>query len=296
MANMNVIQKRCIQITLAVLVCFFLAGCAATGRHGTDRYEDNELLAGRHVPSLPEPEAEEITEEESKGWVTMRKAPEKEEGGRYVYLTFDDGPSPNTNRILDILSDFQIKATFFVVGKEILNNDFLEYEEAVTILQRVLAEGHYVGLHSMTHNMQRLYRAPGAHLNFHNEMQELQSLIYEITGGYEANLYRAPYGTRGMFTGDHIRQMSGSGLKGWDWSVDTEDWRRSSVNSVMGKIREDMEGRRYPDLVVVLFHEKNITIEALPVAIKYFQDLGYSFLPYHPDNHFQMNLIHHPDL
>jgi peptidoglycan/xylan/chitin deacetylase (PgdA/CDA1 family) len=281
---MGFVKKR--YFCAAVLVCFFLSGCATRERQniGTyrERHEDIVLL-----PS--DPELEEVR-------LIPREAPVKKPGGRYAYLTFDDGPSRNTNQILDILSDLQIKATFFVVGKEILDNDFLDVEETTAILQRILAEGHYLALHSMSHDQYHLYRSANAYQNFYNEMRELQNLLYKLTGGHETNLYRAPYGILGTFSRDHIRKMTGSGLKGWDWNIDTLDWRLRTVDAVLDKVRVDMRGNGNPNNAVILFHENNFSVTALPYVIDYFFNLGYTFVPYHPDNHFTMNRIHNPHL
>jgi len=277
-----------IYIQFAVFACIFLAGCSTAKIHDTGKHREQIPVVRSALP--------ESDEEGSNAWITLRKAPVKEAEGRYVYLTFDDGPSTNTDKILDILSEFQIKGTFFILGKKILDNDYMDYEDAVAALQRVLAEGHFVGLHSMTHDMHSLYKTPEAHNNFYDEMRELQKLIFDLSGGYETNLYRAPYGTRGMFTGNHIRKMANSDMKAWDWNIDTEDWKTKSTDVVLKKIKEDMEGHKYPNLVVILFHEYDVTVETLPSAIRYFLDLGYTFLPYHPDNHFQMNLLHRSEL
>ncbi|MCL2293346.1 MAG: polysaccharide deacetylase [Spirochaetes bacterium] len=218
-------------------------------------------------------------------------APKKEPGGRYAYLTFDDGPSPNTYRILNVLADYGIRGTFFFIGNEIL-----EYENSAMLLRRMLAEGHYIGLHSMTHDFWHLYRAANAYQNFYNEMREVQKLIYDLTGGFRTNLYRPPFGTAGTFTASHISKMAESDLKCWDWNIDTRDWRLTSVDAILEKVKKDMRRENNPRIVVILFHELDITVEALPVVIEYFLELGYTFVPYHPDNHFPLNLLRNPYL
>ena len=323
-------------IPAAALICIFLLGCATTGIHDGGRIEQHEIsvvpgmapipgpepLPGppstaqepdviAALPGLPEPvpgtapgaapgpeprlpDVPEAAPETAA--ITPREAPVIEAGRRFVYLTFDDGPSPNTGRILDILSRNNIKGTFFLVGDHILDNEFMEYEDSVAAVRRVHAEGHYIGLHSMTHLMRHLYQVPGAHSNFYDEMRELQNLISEITGGFTSSLYRAPYGTRGMFTRDHIRTMAASDLRAWDWDVDPEDWKLRTVDAILEKIESDMNGRRYPDRVVILLHERNISVQALPSVIEYFRNLNYTFLPYSPASHFPMNLLYNPDL
>ena len=82
-------------------------------------------------------------------------APEREikkavEGEKICYLTFDDGPSENTVKILDILKQYDAKATFFVIGNCI-------GEETREILERIIAEGHAVGLHANNHVYEKFY-------------------------------------------------------------------------------------------------------------------------------------------
>ncbi|MDE6608589.1 MAG: polysaccharide deacetylase family protein [Lachnospiraceae bacterium] len=88
----------------------------------------------------PEPEIfDENEEEENIESVKMRK----------VYLTFDDGPSVYTGEILDILKEYDVKATFFVVGKE-----GEKYEE---LYKRIVEEGHTLGMHSYSHKYSEIY-------------------------------------------------------------------------------------------------------------------------------------------
>ncbi|MDR2542345.1 MAG: polysaccharide deacetylase [Treponema sp.] len=269
---------------LTVILCILLFGCANVEVKNAARHEQ--------LPSHPELQVEELQEEESGVCEMTSTAPVKEIGRRYVYLTFDDGPSLNTNRIMNVLSDFQVKGTFFFVGDRILEFD---RDVVTTIMQRVLSQGHYIGLHSMTHDQHHLYWNPSAHRNFLNEMRQLQDLIHEITGHF-TNLYRAPYGSLGTFNREHIRTMIDSGFKGWDWNIDTMDWSITSAAQILEKVKTDMEASDYPNNVVILFHERNVTVQALPSIIRYFQELDYTFLPYHPNNHFPMNLMGHSDL
>ena len=94
-----------------------------------------------------------------------------------VYLTFDDGPSSYTLEILNLLEELDVPAIFFVIGEnlEIVPN-------AEESLKEVIHRGHYIGLHSMTHDMDKLYNAPDAPQNFVNEMLEVRDKIKELTG------------------------------------------------------------------------------------------------------------------
>ncbi len=208
---------------------------------------------------------------------------------KFVYLTFDDGPSKNADKILDILDSHDIKGTFFVLGSAIENNS-----GAKDVLKRMAQTGHYIGMHSMTHNYAHLYSDENAAQNFVNEILEEQALIKEITGGYVSELCRAPYGTGGgTFTDAHVEELKKNfGIKCWDWDVDSLDWEsNATVDSIMKNIEYCMNLWNYPTHTVVLLGEKDITVEVLPKVIQYYQDLGYEFLPYNPDSHVIKNLF-----
>ena len=90
----------------------------------------------------------------------------KDDGRKKVYLTFDDGPSPYTNDILDILDDYGIKATFFVIGKE--------GEENQEAYRRIVREGHTIGMHSYSHKYSQIYSSKKA---FAADLKKLQDYI-----------------------------------------------------------------------------------------------------------------------
>lgn len=211
---------------------------------------------------------------------------------KFAYLTFDDGPSRNTEKILDILDSYDIKGTFFVLGTSISN-----FSDSNAVLKRMADTGHYIGMHSMTHNYDYLYNAETAAANFAGEMKEEQALLKEITGGFESTLCRAPYGTGGTFTDEHVKALNEIGVKCWDWDVDTYDWASgSTVDSILTKVESDMKLWNHPSNAVILFHEKDLSVEALPKVIEYYLDLGYEFLPYNPNNHIVKNLFGSKDL
>lgn len=211
---------------------------------------------------------------------------------KFAYLTFDDGPSRNTEKVLDILDSYDIKGTFFVLGTSIKN-----YSDSQAMLKRMADTGHYIGMHSMTHNYEYLYSGDTAASNFVGEILEEQALIKEITGGFESKLCRAPYGTGGTFTDEHVAALNEIGVKCWDWDVDSLDWEsKGTVDSVIKNVEDNMRLWNYPSNAVILFHEKDLTVEVLPKVIEYYLDLGYEFLPYNPDNHIVKNLLNSPDL
>src|SRR5699024_5238173 len=99
-----------------------------------------------------------------------------------VYLTFDDGPSENTGRILDILKQYNIKATFFVTG----NN-----QEHDDMIKRAFDEGHSIGLHTYTHDYASVYASEEAYFD---DLKKISDLVESIIG-QKSYLIRFPGGS-----------------------------------------------------------------------------------------------------
>lgn len=199
---------------------------------------------------------------------------------KVVYLTFDDGPSKYTLDILNLLEEEDVPAIFFVIGENI---DLLS--NADEVLNEVLKRGHYIGLHSMTHNMDKLYNIPGAPQNFVNEMLEVKAKIKELTG-FESNLCRPPYGGKTHFKAGHYKALEEAGLECVDWNVDSLDWSKSSADAIFNQVVADLKHSNYPNEVVLLFHEKKLTLEVLPRVIEYYRNQGYVFMPYYEGEEF----------
>lgn len=213
------------------------------------------------------------------------------EEAKFVYLTFDDGPTKNAPKILDILDQYDVKGTFFVLGTAISNNS-----QSQEVLKRMIDDGHYIAMHTMTHNYNHLYGANGP-ANFVAELQEQQALIEELTGGFKSELCRAPYGTGGgTFTPEHITALNAAGFKCWDWDVDSLDWKYTDANKVFEYVKNDTEARKDATNLVVLFHEKQSTLDVLSRVIEYYKGLGYEFLPYNPEQHFSRNFFHSDEI
>ena len=120
------------------------------------------------------PEAAELAQEPEEDYSMYDKR---------IYLTFDDGPSRNTDKILDILKEYDVKATFFVVGKT--------DEESVRAYQRIVAEGHTLAMHSYSHKYSEIYASKES---FEQDLRQLQEYLYQITGVWP-RFYRFPGGS-----------------------------------------------------------------------------------------------------
>lgn len=199
---------------------------------------------------------------------------------KYVYLTFDDGPTKNAPKILDILKQYDIPATFFVLGSSIKGSN-----QSQEILNRMIQEGHYIGLHSMTHDRRILYGTNGP-INFVSEMKELKLLVSNLTDGFQSEICRAPYGTGGgTFTSSHVAAIQQANIKCWDWDVDSLDWKYSKDPSTVYEIIKNQTQMNLSKKdLIVLFHEKDSTVSVLPKVIEYYQNLGYEFMPFSSNN------------
>lgn len=186
---------------------------------------------------------------------------EPEEHVRKVYLTFDDGPSSNTNQILDILKEYDVKATFFVVGKE--------DERSKEALKRIVAEGHTLGMHSYSHEYKDIYASVDA---FTQDFHKLQDYLYRVTE-VRSNFYRFPGGSSNTISDVDMREFAGwlsqQGISYFDWNVSSGDAapKQPSPEAIVENCMKDLERH---DTVVILMHDaagKKNTVEALPMLL-----------------------------
>ena len=191
-----------------------------------------------------------------------------------VYLTFDDGPSSNTSRILDILKEKNVKGTFFVVGRL--------SDTTTPMYKRIVDEGHAIGMHSYTHKYNEIYKDTDS---FIYDVEKIQLLIYEQTG-VMSKLYRFPGGSSNTVSRTDIKKLSEElnkrDIKYFDWNVVSGD-----ASSTYGLPKEEIvrrctQGALAHENAVILMHdlpEKATTVEALPDIIDYFQSIGVEILP-----------------
>ena len=197
-----------------------------------------------------------------------------EEGEHHkVYLTFDDGPSENTAKILDILKERNIKATFFVIGQE--------DEESKALYRRIVDEGHTLGMHSFSHKYDVIYQSLDA---FKEDMEHLQSYLEEVTG-VTPTIMRFPGGSSNKVSNvnieELIRYVKERGLTYYDWNVVSGD-ATSQVYTPDELVANVMDDVVKYDTSVVLMHDssaKATTVDALLPMIDQLQELGAELLP-----------------
>ena len=189
-----------------------------------------------------------------------------------VYLTFDDGPSDNTSAILDTLAKYNVKATFFVVGKT--------DDQSKEMYQRIVNEGHTLGMHSYSHKYSVVYDSLDA---FETDFNQLQSYLYDITG-QECRLYRFPGGSSNEISNvnmaEFVRILNEKGITYFDWNVSAGDTSSDyTVDDVVTNVTEGV--KRYKTSVVLLHDgdDKSTTVEALESLIQKLQQMKAEILP-----------------
>ena len=188
--------------------------------------------------------------------------------GKKVYLTFDDGPSCKiTNEILDILDKNEVKATFFLIGNKIKGNE--------DVVKKIYDRGHSIGLHSYTHNFDKIYCNEDAFI------QEMINCGNEINRaiGISPNIIRFPGGSSGRFSEKGIKVMHDNHFKLYDWNLDTTDGfnPRLSPDTLY---RKAIKGSEKMYAITLLMHCTDMnenTSKALPKIIEYYKSQGYEF-------------------
>lgn len=181
-------------------------------------------------------------------------------GIRRVYLTFDDGPSANTDRILDILAQYGVKATFFVVGKEGYADQY----------RRIVEDGHTLAMHSYSHRYNEVYASLDA---YKADLTKLHDYLYELTGE-DCRFVRFPGGSSNTVSTvsmwDLIDYLDSEDMIYFDWNVSSGDSTggKKSVEQLTSNVLDNIG--KYNN-AVVLFHDaagKTTTVDALAGIIE----------------------------
>jgi peptidoglycan/xylan/chitin deacetylase (PgdA/CDA1 family) len=190
-----------------------------------------------------------------------------------VYLTFDDGPGENSNNILDILDDYNVKATFFVVGEDV--------ETYGDVYRRIVNDGHTIGMHSYSHNYSKIYQSADA---FAEDYNKIHSLILDTTG-VDTKYYRFPGGSSNKVSNTSmstfIKFLNENGIVYYDWNVASGDATSQAftADELVDNVMSDVV--KYKTSVVLLHDQSNktTTVEALPRLIEALNEAGAMILP-----------------
>ena len=189
---------------------------------------------------------------------------------KVAYLTFDDGPSNLTLPLLDVLDSYGVKATFFLVGKT--------GEEDRKAMREIVQRGHAIGVHSYSHDYQKIYASVDAFLS---DFARIHQLILEETG-VDTPIYRFAGGSVNAYNRDTakaiITEMNRRGYAYFDWNVDSGD---ATVGITAQQIYQHaVNDSKNFDRPVILFHNtgaKEMTLEQMPAIIEALQQAGYRF-------------------
>lgn len=189
-----------------------------------------------------------------------------------VYLTFDDGPSEITRKVLDILDSYGIKATFFITGAN---------EKYRPLIKEAHDKGHTIGLHTYSHDYKSVYSSEESYFR---DLEKVGKVAEEQIG-YVPCFIRFPGGSSNMVSAQYspgimsrlVEAVQRRGYQYYDWNVDSGDGA--------GYGKEQIEAGSMTDQYhhsMILFHDapnKADTAEALPQVIEYYKNLGYEFRP-----------------
>ena len=247
--------------------------------------ESNTLDNSNYLELKDDPNADDasMVAENTKGLLNGTKTyPVRTDGKKVVYLTFDDGPSTtNTPAVLDVLNQYNVKGTFFVLGNSLEGN-----EEAQSVLKDIAKEGHAIANHTYGHNYSYLY--PNRVMNVDNIVSDIEknnNLMKEILGkDFSTRVIRFPGGYWSWEGRTAMKdKMIETGYCNIDWNALNKDAEGNAKNAdqLLQSTKETVEALGpNADSVVLLMHDtygKEETVKALPQIIEYLQSNGYEF-------------------
>lgn len=228
--------------------------------------EEAESNEGRSVYSVSA--IEESPRDDENGKRTLAEdagAVEENTVRKEIYLTFDDGPSRSTSKILDILKEYGVKATFFVVGRT--------DDNSVALYKRIVEEGHTLAMHSYSHKYDEIYQSKES---FAADLSKLQEFLYDTTGVW-CRYCRFPGGSSNTVSRvdmhvliDYLEEQD---MSYYDWNIVSGD-ASSSYISPEAIVRNSTANLRNFEEAVILMHDasdKDSTVKALPTLIEQIQ-------------------------
>ena len=238
----------------------FIAG---TGENLTPTLEPTPTLTPAPTPT-PEPtKAVDPETGEPLPWADKK-----------VYITFDDGPSKNTDALLDLLSEYNAKVTFFVIGHE--------GEENKRLYKRIVEEGHSIGMHSYSHDYAEIYKSVE---DFEKDFTKISDLLYDSIG-YVPKLYRFPGGSsnsrcKSLTIQPFISFLLENDLRYFDWNVDNGD--ATGKNYTVEELAQNLlDGVEKKTVSGVLCHDTNAkgkTLESMKIVLPKLVEKGAQILP-----------------
>ncbi|WP_461207131.1 polysaccharide deacetylase family protein [Clostridium sp. DL1XJH146] len=279
-------KKKLILGLIIGALLIFTVGCQGTNAKQTENSNQNKSVDEENNTSSNKSEDVSETENTSAENAnnvddTKKSAGDSEEASdktteqevsadeKIVYLTFDDGPSENvTPRVLKILDDYDVKATFFVMG--------LKAEKYPDLILEEHNNGHIVANHTYSHDLDYLYENPD---NFMEDVLKCENVLKSIIDGYDYKLIRFPEGAFHDKKADHRERVESEGYHYIDWNCINGDYMGNSIpaDELVQYVKDTYRDQQK---VVLLMHDstpKETTADALPEIIEFFQEKGYTF-------------------
>ena len=199
--------------------------------------------------------SDRISESQQEAYQNWKNQLEERLNEKRVAISFDDGPSSElTPKVLEILKQYGVHATFYIMGRHVPGNE--------EIIKQIVEEGHQVGNHSYSHPL--LTKLSPEEVN--KQIADTQKLIGDATGGIRPTTLRPPYGGFNRMVAEQ------AGIAILNWSVDTLDWKSRNAQSILQEVREGA----YNGAIILMHDIHPESVEALPSLLDFLQKEGYA--------------------
>lgn len=222
-------------------------------------------------PSADESQSSESETNPSASSAEKTTSGEPNEDEKVVYLTIDDGPTTGTPKILDILDEYNAKATWFVTGQ------YMEGSALEDMLKQVHDRGHAIGVHTFSHQYKSIYKSVDAYMEDYNKMNKI--IVNAI--GESSDMFRFPGGSNASYNksirDELLSHVKSEGLVYYDWNAFTGDTDGMSKSEMISKAVKESS---YNNKTILLMHDvpgKDAVVEALPEILSQLQAKGYEF-------------------
>ena len=256
-------------LVLLVIVILIILGIRSCTRFDRSirgaKYENTNV-------NLPQYQIRECRDPEGTPTADHFKIYPPKENDKVVYLTFDDGPSPNiTPQILDILKKYNVKATFFVVTQNA--------EKYPDIVKRAAQEGHSIAYHSYSHNYNYIFESLDT---FREEINKSRTVLTSILGenGF-VDIFRFPGGAFKNQKNEFKEVLIEENISFVNWNCLTGDTEsKNPVSADLITRAKNTAAKAGSDSLVMLMHDagaKQASADALPAIIEHLQSKGFRF-------------------
>lgn len=250
-------MQRIKRICVGIFILGMCLGCVGLEFY---TYQSKETLSSEHEGAYV-----------VSGAVIENKQKKEEKEKKVAYLTFDDGPSKVTERVLDVLKVYEVNATFFLIGSNIT-------EETEGLVKRMVEEGNVIGIHTYSHEANEMYSSVE---NYKKDFQKAEEAIESLVK-IDSRLCRFPWGSVNNYLsgieGEILPWLEQKEYTYCDWNVSGEDAVGTPTNwSIYHNVQKDFGRYKQP---VILLHDGGtcqLTADVLPDIIAMLKEAGYSF-------------------